>query len=667
MFSQESPPPPSESVFIISLDVLVYDQNCPACRLFNMVAQRTRPGTADGYHLRAFLAAPLFGADQAPHSHSAIALAVLPSKRPDTMSLWAYRRYMERGFILAKDRSPAGTHSESQSVVEGSYVHTSVTDYKLMDNWLKHCDTLHSITRVCRREASQLSMPLKCIDCVTRQIRQVDDKHTYFTLSYVWGVNLSTGSLSTGWELDHIPEHTSQVIEDAMQVVKGLGHRYLWVDQYCIDQGNHNAKTTQLAEMDRIYAGAYACIVAGAGSNAEHGLVGVSRPRQRYDRVLTNQLELNPSLTDVRHALKSTTWASRGWTYQEAVLSRRCIFFTEYQIYFICSGMSCSESVMVHARAGVQRTMFESHAATMSAAMFQDKQHDAEKPLLRQLTDHITAYSTRTLTFEEDVLDAFRGLLSRAPFHTFYGIPIAPHDYPTTLPKEDFDYGFARGLWWEPSLNRYGSRKHVTLERRYRFPSWAWAGWKGSVSYRSLHDAPAHPHHGYGNVGKRLPFDTQFRLGETDADTWTLHNMSKHPETNGMVFPEGSHELIIEAKVFLVRFHRLSGRGSASVCTCKVPLLDDPSSPAAHTTDAGVEPVFFEQPGSGTELHERIASRAWHCVLLFETLSNHLNLMIIDWDEDGVAHRIGNLQVHRRHDVPHDFEKSGVRKRIRLR
>jgi hypothetical protein len=53
-----------------------------------------------------------------------------------------------------------------------------------------------------------------------------------------------------------------------MTVVTTLGKRYLWVDIYCIGQQDHNAKDLQIQNMDRIYEGAFATLVASAGHDA---------------------------------------------------------------------------------------------------------------------------------------------------------------------------------------------------------------------------------------------------------------------------------------------------------------------------------------------------------------------------------------------------------------
>ena len=50
----------------------------------------------------------------------------------------------------------------------------------------------------------------------------------------------------------------SQVIEDAMIVVKSLGKRYLWADQWCVEQEDAEIKFLQIREIDLVYARAYA-------------------------------------------------------------------------------------------------------------------------------------------------------------------------------------------------------------------------------------------------------------------------------------------------------------------------------------------------------------------------------------------------------------------------
>ncbi|PMD50907.1 uncharacterized protein K444DRAFT_495410, partial [Hyaloscypha bicolor E] len=131
-----------------------------------------------------------------------------------------------------------------------------------------------------------------------------------------------------------IPAHAPQTIEDAMSAVRNLGQRYLWVDRFCIWQSEN--KHLQIQNMDQIYRNALTTIVAADADGAESGLRGVSCPRRAQFSLHTNAGILVSTFPHVSHPLLSSTWVTRGWTYQEALLSRSCLFFTENQVYFAC-------------------------------------------------------------------------------------------------------------------------------------------------------------------------------------------------------------------------------------------------------------------------------------------------------------------------------------------
>jgi hypothetical protein len=136
-------------------------------------------------------------------------------------------------------------------------------------------------------------------------------------------------------------------IEDAITVVECLGLNYLWIDRYCINQQNDEEKLVQLPKMNQIYEASEVTIVAAAGSDPSYGLPGVST-RKRKSRQISGKVgnyELRSTLNDPCEAMETSVWNMRGWTYQEALLSRRCLVFTENQIYFECLGMHCFESL----------------------------------------------------------------------------------------------------------------------------------------------------------------------------------------------------------------------------------------------------------------------------------------------------------------------------------
>ncbi|KAM0794925.1 heterokaryon incompatibility protein-domain-containing protein, partial [Usnea florida] len=213
--------------------------------------------------------------------------------------------------------------------------------------WYGFCAQNHR--KACAVNSKEYPEMLKVIDCRTRRIIEAPPNCSYAALSYVWGKQKSTmvsSSVSTGKNSGHctlLSLTMPSVISDAIIVTLELGLQYLWVDRYCIDQ-NDEKKHFQINQMDKVYLCAVITIVAAAGENADYGLPGVSdtlRRAQPY-AVVRGQL-LASTMRSSPVAIRSSRWATRGWTYQEAALSRKRLVFTDDQVFFECKGMSCSE------------------------------------------------------------------------------------------------------------------------------------------------------------------------------------------------------------------------------------------------------------------------------------------------------------------------------------
>jgi len=43
--------------------------------------------------------------------------------------------------------------------------------------------------------------------------------------------------------------------------------------------------------------------------------------------------------------IRDSPWNQRAWTYQEGVLSPRCLYFAEGEVYFECNLVHCRESI----------------------------------------------------------------------------------------------------------------------------------------------------------------------------------------------------------------------------------------------------------------------------------------------------------------------------------
>ncbi|KAM0257446.1 hypothetical protein ACHAQJ_004393 [Trichoderma viride] len=258
-----------------------------------------------------------------------------------------------------------------------------------------------------------------------------------------------------------------KTIRDAMSCVERLGERYLWVDSLCIVQDDPVHKEAEINKMVSIYSNAFITITASDGVDADSGLPGLgglTEPRLAIQVIHTFRpgIQIVECLTES----KSTKWRTRGWTYQEDVFSRRQIFFEGGWVRWVCQSDKWAE---VGEKNGAQVDGQIGSVASMEEAM------SSPIPDPYVLWNMIGAYNMRDLTYPEDALSGFAGILSS------FGI--------------NFDGGFISGLpaamfyiaiLWQtrdPLTRRRakGSGANVCL------PSWSWIGWKGTLSPIAMH------------------------------------------------------------------------------------------------------------------------------------------------------------------------------------
>lgn len=143
-------------------------------------------------------------------------------------------------------------------------------------------------------------------------------------------------------------ERLPRLIEDAIQVTLHLGYQYLWVDRYCIPQGDEAAKHGLVWRMSMIYSKSSLAIVASASDRPSDGLVGVGAPRTKLPHSLRmGDLHLVQITTNLADEVQHSRWNTSGWTYQEGFLSNKRLLFTKSQCYFQCGEMWCTEGLSV--------------------------------------------------------------------------------------------------------------------------------------------------------------------------------------------------------------------------------------------------------------------------------------------------------------------------------
>ena len=152
--------------------------------------------------------------------------------------------------------------------------------------------------------------------------------------------------------LRHHISQFPQTIQDAINCVRELGERYLWVDALCIIQDKPEGKSRLIRQMDCIYENSLVTIVAAPPNEANFplpdGLPGYRAGTRLYaqDTAHVQDLDICTLFPSIEMALFSCPWAHRAWTFQEELLSKRRLYFTASQLYFQCScGVFCEDTV----------------------------------------------------------------------------------------------------------------------------------------------------------------------------------------------------------------------------------------------------------------------------------------------------------------------------------
>lgn len=362
--------------------------------------------------------------------------------------------HTESSFILQTDQS---------DTISGRRILDNI-DWKVVKNWLGFCKGNHS--KYCARSETSLVSNLRVIDCETRQIITAEDPNMkYLTLSYVWGKSNNEPITGTG-----LPTKLPLTIEHAIEVVKSLKYRYLWVDRYCVPQDESPEKHGLIRDMGLIYENSELTLIAAIGEDPSHGLPGVGLTfRKSPDFV---QVGL-PSMAIVSlrdEGVEKSEWNTRGWTYQEALLSRRKLVFLEQGLRFQCGAMHCVEELSVPLPAFHTKALHQFRADVIIPMLFPS--HGVGKSPF-DIYDRIHEYSKREFTYDNDCIDAFQGILERfakmvQKVEHFHGVPLfSPTSFKPRM--EDITHRLLFGLNWTikgPAIRRRG------------FPSWTWAGWK---------------------------------------------------------------------------------------------------------------------------------------------------------------------------------------------
>ncbi|KAI4636866.1 hypothetical protein J4E93_010882 [Alternaria ventricosa] len=361
----------------------------------------------------------------------------------------------------------------------------------------------------------------------------------YAAVSYVWG---DTGRMDYRTKIENIQSRRKsgglaatirklpKALVQSIRLVHDLGIRYVWIDALCIVQNSSHSWNLNSRAMHLIYGNATLTICAADG-DSQSGLLALDedqRPQQQigvYAEGVHLILHQPPEIS-----IQTSKWNKRAWTFQERLLSKRCLIFTRGQIYFQCRSTGMSEDIFADGRGrGWSLDLVQAPLQMLT---------ELKRRSMWFYAHCVYLYTLRELYEPLDILAAFSGMCK-----LMEGTMQAPFAF--GLPTSHFDLA----LLWEPvdllALLDYNRVKEEPKYKDIKFPSWSWCGWKSDgIQYKPqmvdgcLSDVHAwlldhtwidwHIRDGHGTL-RRL-WDRENAVADRSIDEkWTGYNASVRP------------------------------------------------------------------------------------------------------------------------------------------
>lgn len=369
----------------------------------------------------------------------------------------------------------------------------------------------------------------------------------YITLSHRWSAQQPwkiTSQILNNALLDIPKEELPKTIQDAAIIAREIGAEYLWIDSISIVQDDSKDWTQQSSQMGLVFARSlctFAAIDAFSETRWDMGLmvsrnkmpakVSISSPFEfRYDKsyvdgsgsinytcrgkssvpeVLSDtawdngDYEIEVQHTPFEMSVEKSVWNTRGWVFQERLLSKRILYFTREQVFWECAeGIQDEQSMSAK--------VADSSVKQLSELSLDDSQPDDFQPELRPTNHHLH----RMLRISE------RNLATRLQRHhsrwkelTFFDVwgesMVLKAWWPITQRYTRCDLTFTKDRWFaiqglcDVLQRRYNSKLHAGIWdigvgacllwhacttasspfSNFIAPSWSWLGFNGPISY----------------------------------------------------------------------------------------------------------------------------------------------------------------------------------------
>ena len=342
----------------------------------------------------------------------------------------------------------------------------------------------------------------------------------YATLSYCWGGKSQLQLTNVSLEVFKLQIPVSQLaltILDAIQVVRKLGIRYLWVDSLCIIQDSKSDWEKEVVTMGEVFRNSSITIAALGANHVEDGLFArrdplIYQPCKLFQRDGKNFF-IAPHVGDAQFAddwLKKSPLHQRGWVMQERALSPRTLNFGATVIWECSKGVKYEHGTGFKSRFG--REGNHTNTTTTKSKLHESPRDEfvenQTSSLLQFWKEQILKpYTMTILTVKEDRLAAVSGVIESigksCGWASVYGLWI-PFLVEELLWQKLVSVPFRRDNWLEQNNKEKLGRVRLRIA-----PTWSWASVDIKIEFNSS----------IGKAPVRL-FTAQVTVASNTATAW---------------------------------------------------------------------------------------------------------------------------------------------------
>lgn len=291
-----------------------------------------------------------------------------------------------------------------------------------------------------------------------------------------------------GFDVGELPG----TLQDAVEVSRQIGLRYLWVDALCIIQGQDpqaiNDWNAEVGRMGTVYRNAYVTISAAAAQDSSGGLFGGSYCDLPFLRRQTSEGHGEVvSWARVRWwndapNFRSEPLNSRAWALQEDLLSVRVLFYASFgllwkcneELQWVCHDNPRKRDSSARSEAEAQAERTDPNPYLFNAARYKLFIPRDGQPEPKSWGDQLQLYTARNLSKPHDKLPALAAIAQRYS-----------HCRGTKYLAGLWKSSFRQDLLWHhhpgPELITVSDEGNPMREDEYRAPSWSWAAVDGVV------------------------------------------------------------------------------------------------------------------------------------------------------------------------------------------